>query len=133
MDDPQSTDFNLPDVKVTADDISPDAILSEVQTQRLKALKSLRTPDKDTMMLMRDMATTAVAQKRIDTDKESAAGQNEAAMAMANALKGISNPFDRSKEIEDGYVVEASFKAAEIELPAIEIVPGETSEVMDQQ
>ena len=90
-------DFNTPATPVVPADVEaihPDAVLVEVQTARLNALRSGAIPDKDTMMLMRDLNTTAINQKRIDVDKDSVAGEREAAANMAAVLRKItSNPF----------------------------------------
>lgn len=132
MDSENEHEFDIPSVEITETDIVPDTIINTVQSKRLGMLLTNQIPDKDTMALMRDLSNTAINQKRISVDKETAEGEREAAALMATAISQIgNNPFKR--EVIEGVcqtTMESSFKPAE--LPDITPVPGETSQEMEE-
>lgn len=113
-------DFNKPTIAVTTEDIAPDNVLGAIQRKRMELLLSDADVDKDRLMLMRDLSSTAVNQKRIVVEKDSAEGNKELALAMTKHLMTLNkNPYEAAP-------LENFIPPTEtITLPAIELTEGE--------
>ena len=99
-------------------DTNPEVVINKVQTLRLNALSQ---PDltKEHLMLLRDLAKTAMDQTRISSMDDNAKAELELANNLAKLLQGSNNPF-QSNEIVD-VVPEVTMD----ELPDVKTVPGE--------
>lgn len=103
-------------------DISPDNILKAVQTKRMRMLLGMEVIKKDERYLMNELAETAVACKKIESDENIAKDDNNVSLEIVKALGQLGgNPFHRS------IIGEGSVVLAPPEVPAIELVPGENS------
>lgn len=103
-------------------DISPDNILKTVQTKRMMMLLGKEKIEKDERYLMNELAETAVACKKIESDENIAKDENEISVEIIKAIGALTgNPFHRS------VIGEAAAAVIEPEVPKIDLVPGEIS------
>lgn len=104
-------------------DISPDNILRVVQMKRMKMLLGKEKIEKDSRYLMNELAETAVACKKIESDENIAKDENDISIEIIKAIGQIgANPFHRSV-LGEGVLL----SPPEPEVPTITLVPGENS------
>lgn len=103
-------------------DISPNAVLKVVQEKRMRMLLDVEKIEKDKRYLMNELAETAVAVLKIETDKEIATDEKEAALATAKAISSITfNPYHKD------FIKDRESAVIDPEIPKVETLPGETS------
>ncbi len=102
--------------------IAPDHVIKTVQEARLRLLTNPDDPSGERLMLLRDLAKTAVDQTRLQLEEEGLKAENEMACIMATLIQKSSNPFVAANAVER--VIEAE------KLPEIEPVEGEMDREM---
>lgn len=106
-------------------DISPKAVIDLVQTERLTLLdkfnnKEVEKISTNHLILLSDLANTALAQEKNQIDNESNNTNKAILDVVGKVLSGSSNPF-----LGDG--VNQSQISKDLELPEIDIIDGQQS------
>lgn len=107
--------FVPPEIDSLDDDaVGHDVLLIEMKKRMLAIIRSGKEPPKEYRGLLKDVASIAIAEKRLKSDADNALGDNALAVAIANRL------LDEKREREKNTApssVPVSDRLANVELP----------------
>ena len=106
---------------ITDEDLKPDNLIQEVLKERLKLIRSGEKTYISNLTLLSDTVHTALALKKIQTDKDNMNSSRELTLDVIRELGKLTiNPFTSKNEESMGTIPE------EIAVEVDDIVPGET-------
>jgi transcriptional regulator with XRE-family HTH domain len=115
----ESDNILLPDVN------NLDDVINFSQNQLATIIVSGDISPKDKVAALSTLSRTALSQKRLNVDNDSAAIQAQ----LAKAVLGM---IDKYTNDEDGVVMPNRASTLQVVLPIIEILPGETSVIQEE-